>query len=135
MRTTVYISHPLAGDFQQNIHNGGLWYRFIRSLSAKGVQKLLVGSLWIDRFRLFDEPPVIIAPWLTCAVPDIRYPGGRPRAIDDGIHMVRVVDENWQVGEYISPGMRDEANHAKLVRDLTFWGVTPPLWEDTELFE
>jgi hypothetical protein len=154
VRTTVYMSHPLAGDFQLNIHNGGLWYRFIRGLSAKGVQKLLVDrpdkvvrqyqkvvtntGLTEPRAvlsRPFDEPPVIIAPWLTCAVPDIRYPGGRPRAIDDGIHMVRVVDENWQVGEYVSPGMRDEANHAKMVRDLTFWGVTPPLWEDTELFE
>lgn len=154
MRTVVYMSHPLAGDFVKNIHNANLWYRFLRSLSAKGIHKLLgskpdkvvlqyhkvVAGTGLTEphsllVRPFDEPPVVIAPWLTCTVPDQRYPGGRKRAIDDGIHVVKLVDENWLVGEYVTSGMSDEANHAKMVRDLTFWGETPPLWEDTELFE
>jgi hypothetical protein len=147
------MSHPLAGDFAMNIHHAGLWYRFLRSLSAKGVQKLLMGrpdkvvrtydkvvtdkGLTEQRVvlsRPFEEPPVIIAPWLTCAVPDVRYPGGRTKAIDDGCIVARVSDENWQVGGYVSPGMRDEAGCAKVVRDLTSWGIYPPFWEDTELF-
>ena len=84
--------------------------------------------------RPFAEPPVVIAPWLSCAVPDNEYPGGRVKAMDDCLRVVRLVDELWHVGAQISDGMAKEGKEARFVRDLTPWGAVPPMWEDTELF-
>lgn len=156
-RTTVYMSHPISGDWGTNIYNANLWYRFLRRLSAKGVGKLLgerVGKvlrgqlkqvtesgLTEEKYRLvhpFDEPPVVIAPWLTCPVSDLEYVGGRARAMDDCLHVAVLMDENWQVGGRLSEGMLEEEaamlTSGKRVRDLTHWGITPPEWDDTELF-
>lgn len=158
MRTLVYMAHQLSGDFDTNIHKGNLWYRFLRSLNSKGVLKLLGGNPdkvvkihnkvvnkegALEQSALLVNPfgysPVIVAPWLTCPVPDGKYPGGRRRALDDCIEMVMRADEVWFVGNKVSDGMRDEGAQAKSVRDLTHWGEFPPNtspdWGDTDLFE
>lgn len=165
MRTLVYMSHPVAGAWRENIHNANLWYRFLRSLSPSGVVLLLKGPdgagnpAWERRqvaiqkvstmveanrprereplhvlARPYAEPPVVIAPWLCCPVPDNEYPGGRARAIDDCLAVVRFADELWHVGACVSGGMRGEEAEARFVRDLTSWGAVPPMWEDTGLF-
>lgn len=151
MRTVVYMAHPLSGDFENNIHNGNLWFRFLRSLSVAGVAKLLEGqsvnrrAISVEKYpgkpevrtilvRPFDEPPVIVAPWLTCPLPDHKYPGGRPKALNDGLAVIGLLDEVWCVGGRISQGMLGESIVAKCARDLTHWGVKPPVWEDKSLF-
>ena len=166
-RTVVYMSHPLAGNFQANIHNANLWYRFLRKLSPAGITKLLgtqrtedqepaferkgvtllkestaVGELnppkeKEPRYVLakpFARPPVIMAPWLCCPVPDHEYPGGRDKAISDCLATARLADELWHVGGRITDGMKGEGGVAKMVRDLTHWGFHPPIWEETQLF-
>lgn len=162
-RTVVYISHPLSGDFERNIHKAGLWYGFCRRLSHDGIMWLLNGANHLDSphmkmvteyRKVIDETgipkeshfmigkpfdrdrlPVFLAPWLTCPVADGAYPGGRPKAMDDGITVVaRCADELWHFGPTISPGMAEEASHARMVRDLTSWGENPPTWADSKLF-
>lgn len=155
-RTVVYMSHPLSGDFSGNIHKAGMWYQFARRLSYDGVMKLLgeepksvaeykkvIDGTGIPKESHYmigksfgrDRLPVFIAPWLTCPVADQHYPGGRPKAMDDGITVViRCADELWHFGGRVSPGMEEEASHARIVRDLTFWGEHPPIWSDAKLF-
>lgn len=152
MQTIVYMGHPLSGDFDKNKRGAEDWFTFLRSLSLKGIHRLIGERTKVVRseFKVvdvsdrevvmeeksilvdpFDTIPIIIAPWLACTVPDGQYPGGRSRAISDCRGVVRIVDEMWQVGGSISSGMGDEARVAKRVRDLTHWGAVPPSWQDS----
>ena len=81
----------------------------------------------------FEQPPVIICPWLACLVPDGEYPGGRKKAMSDCRAAARRCDEFWATGAW-SEGMMQEQKEVQIVRDLTRWGALPPEWREPELF-
>lgn len=119
IRTTVYLAHPLSGNFERNKQNAADWLRFLRRLGTQAISELVGYE--------FEHRPVIMCPWLGGAEPDEATPGGREAVLADCKDTVMLYDELWYVGGQISPGMFDESKVAWLVRDLTHLGEKPPV--------
>lgn len=117
-RTTVYLAHPVSDNFGPNITNAIVWFRHLRGLSAYSLSEL-VGVQ-------YDYKPLILCPWLSGIQPDEESPGGREQMLADCRDTVMMFDEVWLLWR-ITDGMRYESGRARVVRDLTHLGKSPPM--------
>jgi hypothetical protein len=117
-RPTIYVGHPLSGNFEKNVKVASDWVKFLRRLSIQQISSILN----LD----YNHRPIITAPWLAAVEEDGFHPGGREGALADCRDIVAMFDEFWMVGGFISGGMREEMGSARIIRDLTFLGPTPP---------
>lgn len=118
VRTTVYLAHPVADDFAANVENVTAWFRYLRGLSGYSISEL-VG------FQ-YDYKPLILCPWLAGIQPDGESPGGREGMLADCRDTVMMFDEVWLLWR-VTEGMAFESRNARVVRDLTHLGKTPPM--------
>jgi len=117
-RVTVYMAHPVSGDFADNVLNATIWFRYLRRLSASSLTELT--GVNYDAGR-----PLILCPWLAGIEEDELSPGGREGVLADCRDTVRMFDEVWLVGGRTTEGMLIEAAAAPVVRDLTRLGPLP----------
>lgn len=116
-RTTVYLAHPVAGDFERNVANATAWFRYLRGLLTHELSEL-VG-------HQFERKPLILCPWLAGIQPDEESPGGRESMLIDCRDTVMMFDEVWLLSR-VTPGMSFESTVARVTRNLTHLGESPP---------
>lgn len=117
-RITVYMAHPIAGDFTKNVAGAIAWYRYLRAMPVQNLMEL-TGVYYPTR-------PLISAPYLAGIEPDSSDHYPRERAMVDCRDMVTLFDEMWMMVS-VSSGMKEEAGNAKVIRDLTHLGKLPPI--------
>lgn len=118
-RTTrlVYIAHPLgaASDRAENIERASRWFAW-----AAMVPGLIPVASWITLARYWPETDA-----------------NRERGMLIDKQLIARCDEVWLCGPRISPGMRQEADHAKAcgisVSDYTDLGRVEPPRRPSEL--
>lgn len=119
MRKRVYIAHPVGQNEErvQNIANAKKWCVWA---ARKGVAPC---ANWITLSESLEEDPTT------------ETPQNRALAMECNLAEVEVVEELWLVGGRITPGMLEEADHARRclipVIDLTHLGALPPALEAT----
>ncbi len=117
-RISVYVAHPVRGDFERNLANARAWLRYLRNAP--------VAFLSHATGRPTQDRPLFSMPW--AAAPDASddLPENRGRLIADCRDAARMHDEVWFVGGRVTDGMREEAAQVNVTQDLTYLGFEPP---------
>lgn len=109
--TTVYLAHPVSGDFEGNIRSAHQWLAYLRSLKLTDLRSLS------PNLAHLKSKPYICAPWLGGAEPD-GSPDNRQHLMSGCRKVAASFDEVWAVVS-LSPGVREEAISATRFVDLT----------------
>lgn len=117
VRPTIYVAHPLSGNFHRNMESAARWVKWLRRRSVWELSTLTG--------YFYKAKPIITAPWMGGAEMDSKTPGGREAILAECKEIVTLFDEVWAVSG-LSDGVRVEGETAKTFRDLTYLGKKPP---------